>query len=207
MYFSVHPITGVLTLTSALDYEKSSERKIELDIDTKNQASSARVIIHVRDVNDCQPTFDQSKYTDHVPEGAPVGSTVLKLHASDCDSGLNADIRYSLESEQFMVDSYTGVVSTAALLDFETRRLYSIRVTAHDRGEPSQVDQTRLVINIDNVNDNSPVFTSQEYSCTIWENAEPGTYLTTGNFIYILFILDSSIVFKLFFLDVRYSPY
>jgi hypothetical protein len=176
----VNPTTGELTLTSTLDYEKSSERQIELDVETKNQASSARVIIRVRDVNDCEPNFDQSTYTDSVPESAPVGSTVLKLHASDGDSGLNADIRYSLESEQFIVDSYTGVVSTAALLDFETRQFYTIPVTAHDRGNPSQVGTTQLDINILNVNDNWPIFTSQEYSCIISENEEPGSELTTG---------------------------
>ena len=180
MFFIVNPTSGVLSLISTLDYEKSSERKIELNIITK-QASSARVIVHVRDVNDCAPTFDQTTYTDSVPESAPVGSTLLKLHASDGDSGLNADIRYSLDSEQFIVDSYTGVVSTAVLLNFEKRQSYTIPVIAHDRGSPSLVGKTKLTINIGNVNDNWPVFTSQEYSCTVLENTKPGSELTTGN--------------------------
>ena len=180
MYISVNPITGVLTLTSTLDYEQSSERKIEVYIETKNEASSARVIVHVRDVNDCEPTFPESSYIDCVPESAPVGTTVLKLHASDGDSGLNGDIRYSLDSEEFMIDAYTGVVTTAVRLDFETKRVHSITVTAHDRGSPSRMGETQLLVNIVNINDNRPVFTSQEYSCTVWENAKPGSQLTTG---------------------------
>ena len=179
LYFSVNAVTGVLTLKSTLDYEESRERKFELNIETKNHASSTRVIIHVRDVNDCKPTFAESSYIDYVPESAPVGTTVLKLHASDGDSGLNGDIRYSLASEQFIVDSYSGVVSTAVVLDFETRRVFSLTVTAHDRGSPSQMGETQLLINIVNINDNWPMFTSQEYSCTILENAEPGSLLTT----------------------------
>ena len=178
LYFTLNPTTGALTLFSKLDYEKIS--KMELRITTKNQASSTRVIIHVEDVNDCQPKFDQSVYIDSIPESVPIGSTVLKLHASDDDSGLNADIRYSLDSEKFIVDSYTGVVSTAALLDFENKRSYSISVTAHDRGKPSQMGMTKLVINIDNINDNFPVFTAQEYSCFILENKAAGSDVITG---------------------------
>ena len=180
MFFSVNPTSGIITLISTLDYEKSAERKLEFNIIPMKQASSTRVIVHVRDVNDCPPTFDQSKYTDFLPESAPVGSTLLKLHASDGDSGLNADIRYSLDSEQFIVDSYTGVVSTAALLDYETQKSYTIPVIAHDRGSPSLVGKTKLTINIENMNDNWPVFTSQEYSRTILENAKPGSDLIQG---------------------------
>ena len=179
LYFSVNAVTGVLTLKSTLDYEESRERKFELNVETKNHASSTRVIIHVRDVNDCKPTFAASSYINYVPESAPVGTTVLKLHASDGDSGLNGDIIYSLDSKQFIVDSYSGVVSTAVMLDFETRRVFSVTVTAHDRGSPSQMGETQLLINIVNINDNWPMFTSQEYSCTILENAKPGSQLTT----------------------------
>lgn len=178
---SVDPNTGELTLISTLDYENSNERRMEFDIDTNNQASTARVVIFVRDVNDCAPKFVESTYVDYVPESAPVGSTVLKLHASDDDSGLNSDVRYSLDSEDFIIDTYTGVVTTAAMFDFEIRQSYIITATAHDRGNPSQVGETRLVINIVNVNDNRPIFTSQEYSCSIWENAEHGSELTTGD--------------------------
>ena len=177
---NLNPITGVLTLKKTLDYESSSERKLELAVDTKGQASTAKVIVHVEDVNDCAPVFDKFTYTDRVPETAPVGSTVLKLHASDGDSGLNAEIRYSLESMEFLVDAYTGVVSTAALLDYEKKHVYSILVTAHDRGSPSQNATAQLVINIGNVNDRPPVFTSQEYSCSVWENAEAGSELAAG---------------------------
>lgn len=179
-YFALHQSTGELTLISRLDYEKSSERKQTLYIVTKNRGHSARVFIHVKDVNDCAPKFDQTTYIDYVPESAPIGSTVLKLHASDDDSGLNADILYSINSREFIVDSYTGVISTADVLDFEVKRVYTIPVMAHDRGRPSLSSEAKLIVHIVNVNDNMPVFTSQEYSCTIWENAGPGTHLTAG---------------------------
>lgn len=151
---------------------------IEVDVETKNPRSTARVVIHVKDINDCYPKFDEDLYTEFVPESSPIASKVLKVHASDIDSGLNGDITYSIDSNVFIIDSYTGMISIASLLNFEMKSLHVFTVTAHDRGKPSFSGKAKIKIHVTNVNDNVPRFTTNFHSFTILENAEPGSLIT-----------------------------
>ena len=144
------------------------------------ETSRTKVTVRVMDVNDCAPTFYKPDYFDRVPESAPIGTTILKIHASDEDSGINGEVRYSLDTDDFIIDSYTGVVTTATTLDYETTPLYKINVTAHDRGTPRLQKSTTLSVEVTNVNDNAPMFTSLEYICHLWENVKKGTLVKKG---------------------------
>ena len=181
--FSINKKTGNITLLRALDYEMSAQRIFELKhVIAVGGAETlrTRVTVRVKDVNDCPPTFNKPDYFDRVPESAPIGTTVLKIHASDEDSGINAEVRYSLDTDDFVIDSYTGDVTTATTLDYETTLLYKINVTAHDRGTPRLQKTTTLSVEVTNVNDNPPMFTSLEYTCGLWENVKKGTLVMKG---------------------------
>lgn len=134
----------------------------------------------MKDVNDCAPKFHKATYVDRIPESAPIGTTVLTVHAQDDDSGINAEVLYSLDSDDFVIDSYTGVVTTAANMDYEARPLYIINVVAYDRGTPRLNGTALLTLQITNANDNAPIFTAEEYTCSLWENAKKGSYVTSG---------------------------
>ncbi|EUB58963.1 Protocadherin-1 [Echinococcus granulosus] len=63
------------------------------------QQSSLKLVINVTDVNDNAPMFERPVYkVDILSEDAPVGRTLLQLHAKDMDSGPNAELTYRFES-------------------------------------------------------------------------------------------------------------
>lgn len=77
---------------------------------------SCNISIHVEDQNDNDPMFDRSRYTATIPEDITIDSSILTVHASDIDIGVNARIIYSLANETdwlFRIDNKTGIITTA----------------------------------------------------------------------------------------------
>ena len=65
---------------------------------------------------------------------------MITLNASDPDLGLNGEIKYSLEpsdsSEDFKLNSQTGLLSVASELDRETKEFYDLTIKAEDHAGP-----------------------------------------------------------------------
>ena len=57
----------------------------------------------------------------------------------------------------FQVDN-DGILTTTAELDREQQFLYRITITAEDMGVPVRSQNANVIITINDVNDNSPVF-------------------------------------------------
>ena len=100
--------------------------------------------INVEDVNDHVPIFEERSYKDEMKESVSVGSTVITVHATDLDTGKNADILYSIKSQSskpdvFRIDPKTGVISTRLKLDREKESVHTIVVEATDQGPPGEI--------------------------------------------------------------------
>ena len=102
--FSIHSLTGDITVLSPPDYE--TKKMYTLDIQAKDQANPAssrlagvsKVEITITDENDNTPTFDGS-YAFSVVESATVGELVGAVSASDLDDpnvNDNGVVTYSL---------------------------------------------------------------------------------------------------------------
>ena len=59
----------------------------------------------------------------NIDEDIPIGTSILKVKASDADSGSNADIAYSVSDDHFAVDS-SGVISNNRRLDADSNNAY-----------------------------------------------------------------------------------
>ena len=61
---------------------------------------------------------------------------MITLNASDPDLGLNGEIKYNLEpsdsSEDFQLNSQTGLLSVASELDRETKEFYDLTTTCKE---------------------------------------------------------------------------
>lgn len=57
-----------------------------------------RVNINVEDSNDHPPRFTSPVYKGSIIENAPFGSEVLQVTALDKDTGVNAEIMFSIQS-------------------------------------------------------------------------------------------------------------
>lgn len=72
-------------------------------------------------------------------------------------------LKYSIiqGDNSFSIDRYSGKIVLNQPLDFETKKLYKINITASDN---EHVARTTLTIKVTDVNDNSPVFDDISYN-------------------------------------------
>ncbi|KAF6198555.1 hypothetical protein GE061_008303 [Apolygus lucorum] len=169
---------GLITVAQPLDYKQ--ERRFVLVVkatDSGGRFDTANVYINITDANTFSPVFDNAPYSATLPEDSRIGTTVLVVSASDGDTGVNAQITYSLSSEtdHFAINADTGAVVTTAILDRETTSGYLLSVTAKDNGTPQLSDTTDVEITVTDVNDNPPKFAQEGYTVAISEDVPIGT--------------------------------
>ncbi|XP_048389788.2 protocadherin-23 isoform X6 [Stegostoma tigrinum] len=178
----------LLRLNGHLDRER--RRAHHLTVRASDSArpplrSQRSLELRVTDINDNAPAFESEVYTARVPEGplAADGSTFLRVRAQDPDAGANGTVRYAILEDDagdrdiplFEVDPLTGFISTTACLDRETHAMIRLLVVAQDLGEPPLSSTASVLLLVEDVNDNEPVFERELYRATVREHTEPGT--------------------------------
>lgn len=143
----------------------------------------SEVIVDVLDVNDEVPTFHHA-FRGTIKENSPPGTTVSigppVIHAVDNDAGNNSIISYYLTgdgSDMFTILDSGTVLFTPTdanqVLDREQKSTYDLKVVAIDKGNLSS--STSLAINIEDENDNAPVFQHGPLFVLLPEIARPGS--------------------------------
>lgn len=101
------------------------------------------------DVNDNAPKFELPDYQAHnVDEDIPLGTNILKVKATDADSGANAEIEYLVSDDHFSVDSNGIIVNNKQLDADNNNAYYEFIVTAKDKGK----NKRRYVTNTRDIN-------------------------------------------------------
>lgn len=62
---------------------------------------------------------------------------MIQVVASDMDTGLNSEIKYSIQKgafEDFAIEKETGRVTIASKLDYDRRNTYQMHIIAVDQG-------------------------------------------------------------------------
>ncbi|XP_051276649.1 protocadherin Fat 2 [Dicentrarchus labrax] len=159
--FKINPKTGIIITTEKFDYE--IKNRYEFDVVANHGEAETHIVVEVTDENDNSPQFTLTSYQATLDENTPVGSSVLKVAATDKDKGKNGFVTYTIANSgplPFTIDPFTGVISTSEHLDYELmKRRYHLRVWASDSGNPfSQVSECPVTITLNNVNDNIPLF-------------------------------------------------
>ncbi|KAM6116133.1 LOW QUALITY PROTEIN: uncharacterized protein FYW35_006757 [Pterocles gutturalis] len=171
-----------LVLAKALDREEAAFHELVLrasDGGEPARTGTARIRVAVLDANDNAPVFSQAEYPVRVPEGVPVGATLVTLMATDPDEGLYGNVKYSfnkatdLPTEFFYLEVETGAITLLRSLDFEEGHSYELEVQAHDGG--GLFDTAKVAISVTDVNDNAPEVTVSLVLSEISEDAPPGT--------------------------------
>uniref|UniRef100_A0A8C5BE63 Dachsous cadherin-related 1a n=1 Tax=Gadus morhua TaxID=8049 RepID=A0A8C5BE63_GADMO len=209
--FSLNPNTGSLSIFKPLDREEEETFNLTVvakDHGTPQRTSSQLLCVHVIDVNDEVPQFEEVQYEAEIPENRPQGFSVLEVSAVDLDQGTNGHVTYGrISGEGFNIDPVTGVITTAKALDRETQEYYTLTVYAKDGGLPPNVAKATVKIRVTDENDNAPVFGRLYYSIEVPENAEPSDLFTLratdqdtgerGEINYKLTVGDTSSDFRL----------
>ena len=183
--FSVEHTEGVIFVSEGLDFETKAAHQLTLRAtDTLSSGYSESIIfVSVEDVNDCSPRFLNDTYSLSISEALPPGSRILTVSASDEDSGPNAEIEYSLLtndlqfSATFFIDPATGEVSLLRNLDYEREKLHTLRVFATDKGSPPRTGDTMVYVTVVDSNDNPPTFEEAEYTFDLSQDANRGQFV------------------------------
>ncbi|XP_062249993.1 protocadherin Fat 2 isoform X1 [Platichthys flesus] len=175
--FRINPKTGIIVTTGKFDHE--SKDRYEFDVVASHGEVETHIVVEITDENDNSPEFSRSSYQATLDENSPVGSSVLKVAATDRDRGKNSFVTYSIANSgplPFTIDPFTGVISTSAHLDYERmKRRYHLRVWASDSGSPfSQVSECPVTITLNNVNDNVPLFERVGCNATVPQDVAVG---------------------------------
>ncbi|XP_077387455.1 protocadherin alpha-5-like isoform X11 [Festucalex cinctus] len=180
-----HGVSAELVLHKALDREKQPIHELTLtalDGGKPIRSGTLHIKVVVMDVNDNTPVFSKSLYKVRVSENAEQGSFVIKLNATDIDEGINSKITYSLikrgsndPSNTFNLNAETGEITVKGTLDFEETPAYEVRIQAMDQGLSPRSANAKLLIEIIDVNDNTPEITVTSLMTPVKENAELGT--------------------------------
>lgn len=176
--FELDKVRGELKIKSHLDYEEQKNYTVVIGAkDGSSQPLSGFVTIRVAviDENDNRPVFNQSIYRADIQEELPVNTTVLWVSASDADSAANAVLEYKLERgnsqaiSAFAVSTKTGRVFTKVELDRENISMYTFKVRAEDVANRSMASEAVVVVNVQDINDNSPSF-EDPLTASVYEN-------------------------------------
>ncbi|KAM7338028.1 hypothetical protein ACRRTK_004147 [Alexandromys fortis] len=184
--FNIDFDTGVLKVISPLDYEATSVYKLTVRASDALTGARAEVTVDVLvdDVNDNPPVFDQPTYNTTLSEASLIGTPVLQLVSTDADSGNNKVVHYQIvqdtynSTDYFHIDSSSGLILTARMLDHEVVQHCTLRVTATDNGFPSLSTEVLVHIYISDINDNPPVFNQLIYESYVSELAPRGHFVT-----------------------------
>ncbi|XP_061786135.1 protocadherin beta-15-like [Nerophis lumbriciformis] len=173
---------GELILDKELDREEQQDLKLLLTaVDGGSPPRSGTVVIHiiVLDANDNAPVFTQAVYTSSVKEDAALKTPVITVSASDADEGVNGEITYQFSRMSdksrniFSLNDKTGEIFVMGEIDYEEGSTHDVFVEAKDGYGLSTV--TKVVIDINDVNDNAPVINLKSLSNPVPENVSPGT--------------------------------
>lgn len=119
-----------------------------------------------------------------VLETSPPNTPVIRLKVTDRDVGKNALVSLEIvggnEGGEFRVNAETGVLYTSVPLDAETKAFYTLTVSAIDQGNTGTRKQSsaKVKINVQDTNDNDPVFDKSNETIFVDENDPAGTIVT-----------------------------
>ncbi|KAI4550210.1 hypothetical protein MJT46_018936 [Ovis ammon polii x Ovis aries] len=158
----------------------------------KRRTGTATVFVTVLDVNDNRPIFLQSSYEASVSEDIPEGHSIVqaalsqgflrtsgkeppetspldKLKAADADEGEFGRVWYRIlhgnQGNNFRIHVSNGLLMRGPRpLDRERNSSHVLIVEAYNHDLGPMRSSVRVIVYVEDVNDEAPVFTQQQYS-------------------------------------------
>ncbi|XP_068152690.1 cadherin-23 [Drosophila tropicalis] len=200
----LNPITGVITIkqtgSTAFDREIISRHYLTVEaIDNIGQGNrnTAQIIVDIQDVNDNAPTFLQRQYEAKLLENKNEFETPLQVEARDLDlngtenSQITYEIVEGLYRLNFTINPRSGLVQPLHHFDYEDlvdssnrrhlreanvgMREIDLLIRARDSGIPMLSTVVPVLIYVQDVNDNPPIFQKSFYSKSVPEDLPGGS--------------------------------
>ncbi|XP_038514625.1 protocadherin gamma-B2 isoform X6 [Canis lupus familiaris] len=157
-----------LVTDGPLDREEIPEYNISVMATDRGKpplSSSISITLHIADVNDNAPVFQQASYVVHVAENNPPAASIAQVSASDPDLGPNGRVSYSIVASDLepralasyvSVSAQSGVVFAQRAFDHEQLRAFELTLQARDQGSPALSANVSLRVLVGDRNDNAP---------------------------------------------------
>ncbi|XP_054680650.1 protocadherin-7 isoform X1 [Grus americana] len=168
--FSIENDTGTIFSTISFDREQQTSYTFKVkavDGGEPPRSATATVSLFVMDENDNAPTVtfpSNSSYTV-LPPSSNMRTVVATVVATDADTGLNADLNYSIVGgnpfKLFEIDPASGVVSLVGKLAPKHYGLHRLVVQVNDSGQPPQSTTALLHVFVNESLSNATVVESQ----------------------------------------------
>lgn len=178
-FFEIDHLSGLIVTKRVLDHEQTKQFTLKVratDNGTVPLSSDTYVLINVTDINDNPPDFGTSQYEATLDEMAKCGHIVIKIQASDPDTGDLNNLKYKIlsgnEGRYFNINESSGIISFSNVCRRNLGPYYNLTVAVSDG-----IFQKTARVNIDmmNTNRHSPYFKKSIYEAELAENAEVGT--------------------------------
>ncbi len=170
-----------ISTTAVLDREVQDQYVIQLscqDKGTPSLTSTQNVIVTISDQNDHAPEFTQKLYSVTISENRTVNIPIVQVKANDADAGDNGRVTYRLQglyANLLSIESSTGLITTAAVIDYEQIKQLEVTVIASDMAALPLSSNASVVVTVVDSNDEYPLFQQAQYDFVTFENKTAGT--------------------------------
>ncbi|XP_034740283.1 protocadherin alpha-3-like [Etheostoma cragini] len=191
--FQVNQDNGILYVKRRIDREEVCERTspclINLKTVLENPLEIHYVAVDILDINDHSPVFPEKEKRLEISESAVPGARFQLQAARDPDVSQFSIQQYRLSHNEYFKlevkdrgeDRKVPFLVLQKQLDRETAAKFKLRLTAVDGGKPVKSGAIEIIVDVLDINDNSPAFTKELYSATLKENVPVGTVVIQVN--------------------------
>uniref|UniRef100_A0A4W6DU42 Cadherin domain-containing protein n=1 Tax=Lates calcarifer TaxID=8187 RepID=A0A4W6DU42_LATCA len=185
-YCDISLSTGDLIVADRIDREELCGEKlscvIKRDLVLENPLELHPFSLHIQDINDNSPQFNEEMINIEIRESADRGARFVIEEAHDADVGQNSVQQYSLKKNDNFI--LAANVNTLELvldkeLDREKQEEINLLLTALDGGSPQRSGTVVIHVTVLDANDNAPVFSQAVYKASLPENSPLDTVVVT----------------------------
>uniref|UniRef100_A0A3Q3VQY9 Cadherin domain-containing protein n=1 Tax=Mola mola TaxID=94237 RepID=A0A3Q3VQY9_MOLML len=171
-YCDINLDNGELIVAERIDREVLCGGKasciLKHELVLENPLELHRISLHIQDVNDNSPQFNEELIHIEIQESADRGARYVIEEAHDADIGQNSVQQYSLKKNDHFVLAANGNTIELVLdkeLDREKQHEINLLLTALDGGSPQRSGTVVIHVTVLDANDNAPLFS--QFGCGI----------------------------------------
>lgn len=174
--FQIDDYLGDVSFKRPLDFESMNKYVLTVLVSDEGEPSlSAAGTLYIQVQNRSHPIFQSQYYPLKLPENINPLTTILHVQARNPEG---YRLIYNLEEDNasrfFNIDFKTGVLSVTDFLDFETQTKHILTVRATD-SVTGTFSEAKVEIDVEDINDNAPVFQNLSYVTDVSEGLPIGT--------------------------------
>ncbi|XP_040185436.1 neural-cadherin-like [Rana temporaria] len=187
LFFQINSTTGWLYVNQPISRKSLITQEV-IATDGGNRSTRVEVAVRVTDAQNQPPVWQKDRYEIVIPENTLRDTPLVTVKARsllgdprvtyNLEEGLvpesNMPVRFYLTMNR---EDGSASVLVAENLDYETTRNFILKIRAQNVAPVPLAAFTTVYINITDVNDNVPFFSSSIYEASVTEGLELGTFV------------------------------